>query len=158
MCSSTTQFQMNLANSILVVRFTQWLGETENLIDVYFCCTLVSGRLEEYFPPQIWCTLTTSPSILCPISPVYCLRSSLTVPLTSLDPVFSHLYWPWGNIRIPNSSDPMTYFDFNPSSSKRAIHYIVISCNWSCLIRASGLKGLVYCYLSLNPIFCHMNQ
>ena len=88
--SSTTQFQMNLANSILVVRFAQWLAETENLIDGYFCCTLVSGRLEEHFPPQIWCTPTTSPSILCAISPVYCLRSSLTVPLTSLDPVFSH--------------------------------------------------------------------
>ena len=65
MCSSTTQFQMILANSILVVRFAHWLGETEDLIDGYFCCTLVSGRLEDHFPPQIWCTPTTSPSILC---------------------------------------------------------------------------------------------
>ena len=62
---------------------TQWLGETKNLIDGYFCCTLVSGRLEDHFPPQICRTPTTSPSILCVISPVYCLRSSLTVPLTS---------------------------------------------------------------------------
>ena len=59
---------------------------------------------------------------------------------------------------VPNSSDPITYFDFNPSSSKRAIRCIVISCNWSCLIRASGLKGLVHCFLRLNPIFCRMNQ
>ena len=71
MCSSTTQFQMNLVNSILVVRFAQWLGETENLIGGYFCCTLLSSRLEDHFPPQIWCTPTTSPSILCAISPVF---------------------------------------------------------------------------------------
>ncbi len=70
-----------LAKSILVVRFAQWLGETEKLIDGYFCSTLVSGRLEDHFPPQIWCTPTTSPSILCATSSVY--RSSLTLPLTS---------------------------------------------------------------------------
>jgi hypothetical protein len=138
---------MNLATSILTMRFAQWSGETGNLMNGYFCCTLVSGRLEEHFSPQIWCTPTTSPSILCVISPVYSLRSSLTTPWTSLDPVFAHLYWPWRKTafrtrRIQSHTSIWKIWTFVSHGSSTTLRQGKGQCTVMCF-RATGLVWFV---------------